>query len=100
MDTPDGLGHLIIYPEGTRSRDGQLGPFLPAAARYRAPPPPPPVPTLLLASTHDRLVRCACSRALARAWRCALVEHPHAGHDLPLDDPQWVVQQVLEATGG
>ena len=73
---------------------------LAAAARYRAPPTPPPVPTLLLASTHDRLVRCACSRALARAWRCALVEHPHAGHDLPLDDPQWVVQQVLEATGG
>ena len=73
---------------------------LAAAARYRAPPTPPPVPTLLLASTHDRLVSCACSRALARAWRCALVEHPHAGHDLPLDDPQWVVQQVLEATGG
>ena len=23
-----------IFPEGTRSRDGQLGPFLPAAARY------------------------------------------------------------------
>lgn len=73
---------------------------LAAAARYRAPPTPPPVPTLLLASTHDRLVRCACSRALARAWRCALVEHPHAGHDLPLDDPQWVVRQVLKATCG
>jgi 1-acyl-sn-glycerol-3-phosphate acyltransferase len=24
----------VLYPEGTRSRDGALGPFLPAAARY------------------------------------------------------------------
>ncbi|MBK7761502.1 MAG: hypothetical protein IPI35_34900 [Deltaproteobacteria bacterium] len=27
-------GPVVLYPEGTRSRDGQLGPFLPAAARY------------------------------------------------------------------
>jgi pimeloyl-ACP methyl ester carboxylesterase len=67
---------------------------LAAAARYRAPPTAPLVPTLLLASTHDRLVRSQCSRAMAQAWHCPLVEHPGAGHDLPLDDPQWVVEQV------
>ncbi len=27
LDTPDGLGHLIIYPEGTRTRPGEHRPF-------------------------------------------------------------------------
>ncbi len=26
--------HLLVYPEGARSRDGRLGPFLPGVARY------------------------------------------------------------------
>jgi pimeloyl-ACP methyl ester carboxylesterase len=65
-----------------------------AAARYRA-PAALPVPTLLLASRGDRLVAPSCSAALARAWQVPLVEHPWAGHDLPLDDPLWVVDAVL-----
>ena len=27
MDTPDGLGHLIIYPEGTRTKPGEHRPY-------------------------------------------------------------------------
>jgi pimeloyl-ACP methyl ester carboxylesterase len=67
-----------------------------AAAAYRAPPRAPQVPMLLLASRRDRLVSVHCSRAVARAWDCALREHPTAGHDLPLDDPQWLIGQLLE----
>ncbi|PMZ18082.1 alpha/beta hydrolase, partial [Pseudomonas sp. FW306-02-F08-AA] len=37
-----------------------------------------------------------CSQALAAAWNLPLVMHPFAGHDLPLDDPAWVVAQVLQ----
>lgn len=65
-----------------------------AAARYRAPPECPPTRLLLLASSNDRLVDVACSRAIAARWRLPLVEHPGAGHDLPLDDGPWVVDQV------
>lgn len=65
-----------------------------AAATYRAPTQAPRVPLLLLASEHDRLVNCQCSRALAEAWACPIDLHPRAGHDLPLDDPQWVAQAV------
>ena len=65
-----------------------------AAARYRAAPAAPPVPVLLLASAGDRLVAPDCSRRLAAHWNVPLREHPWAGHDLPLDDPQWVVEQV------
>jgi pimeloyl-ACP methyl ester carboxylesterase len=66
-----------------------------AAARYRAPRQAPGLPILLLASQHDKLVDSRCSQALAAAWRCPLEMHPTAGHDLPLDDPHWVAQQVL-----
>lgn len=65
-----------------------------AAASYRAPIQAPPVPVLLLASQHDQLVASRCSQALARAWGCPLQMHPFAGHDLPLDDPQWVIDGV------
>lgn len=64
-----------------------------AAVRYRI-QSPPRVPILLLASRHDRLVDVRCSHSIARAWRCDLHEHPSAGHDLPLDDPDWVVEHV------
>ncbi|MBC7681603.1 MAG: alpha/beta hydrolase [Ferruginibacter sp.] len=64
-----------------------------AAARYRA-PKNLTTPTLLLASAQDQLVSVACSQALARRWRCGLQIHPTAGHDLPLDDGDWVAQQI------
>jgi len=67
-----------------------------AAARYRAPDAPPAVPLLVLASTRDRLVDVRCSRALARHWGVPIVEHPAAGHDLPLDDPGWVAARVAQ----
>ena len=67
-----------------------------AAARYRAPAQRPQVPMLVLAGGADRLVDPRCSRELAAAWGLALREHPRAGHDLPLDDGEWVAAQVAE----
>lgn len=69
---------------------------LQAAVRYRASLDTPPMPVLLLAGQQDRLVNVQCSLALAQHWHCAIRVHPTAGHDLPLDDGDWVVQQVLE----
>lgn len=65
-----------------------------AAARYRAVPDRPALPILMLASSQDALVDVRCSRAIAAHWGIACVEHPIAGHDLPLDDGAWVVEQV------
>jgi pimeloyl-ACP methyl ester carboxylesterase len=67
-----------------------------AAARYRAPAVAPNPRILLLASQSDQLVDSHCSQAIARGWHCALALHPHAGHDLPLDAPQWVLEQVQQ----
>jgi pimeloyl-ACP methyl ester carboxylesterase len=65
-----------------------------AAARYRPPRTPPEVPLLVLASAADTLVDPRCSLRLAEAWACALRTHPSAGHDLPLDDGEWVLREV------
>ena len=65
-----------------------------AAARYRARPEPPGTDLLLLASEQDRLLSVKCSLAIAASWKCPLELHPTTGHDLPLDDPAWVIQQV------
>lgn len=68
-----------------------------AASRYRAPSQAPATRWLLLGSDRDALVSPCCTRALHRAWQLeaqALRMHPSAGHDLPLDDPAWVIEQL------
>jgi pimeloyl-ACP methyl ester carboxylesterase len=67
---------------------------LAAAARYHLPPGPPPLPMLVLAAAQDTLVAPACSARLAEAWGLPLAVHSEAGHDLPLDDPEWVAERV------
>jgi len=54
------------------------------------------MPLLILAGALDRLVDQRCSLTLARAWQTDIAMHPEGGHDLPLDQGQWVVQRVGE----
>lgn len=74
-------------------RSGNALRQLVAAMRYKA-PKPTQVPMLVLASAGDRLVDPRCSQELARRWRLPIALHPRAGHDVPLDDPQWFVAWV------
>jgi len=67
-----------------------------AAITCRAAPTPPSIPVLLLSGHHDRLVNAECSLALAQRWGCDIRLHPTAGHDIPLDDGEWVARQVRE----
>ena len=85
----------LAHPVSTANALRQLW----AAARFSAPGERPKVTTLLLASTRDGLVSVRCSRVLAHAWQLPLAEHPRAGHDLALDDPQWLVVQVRRWLG-
>lgn len=71
-----------------------------AAARYRAPLIQPLPPLLVLSSLGDALVDSDCSRQLAQRWNLAHAVHPSAGHDLPLDDGDWVARQVLRWLSG
>lgn len=65
-----------------------------AAARYAAPRDPPDVALLVLVGLRDALVDPRCSIDLARRWGARLMPHPSAGHDLPLDDPAWVIEAL------
>ncbi len=53
-------------------------------------------PGLVLASRGDRLVRMFCSERLAAVLRWPLQVHESAGHDLPLDDPEWCAARIAE----
>ncbi|WP_116472392.1 alpha/beta fold hydrolase [Zobellella maritima] len=65
-----------------------------AALRYRPAPTRPSVPMLLLNGLGDELVSPSCSQAIAEHWQLPLRRHPQAGHDLPLDAPVWVCEQI------
>ncbi|WP_439134872.1 alpha/beta fold hydrolase [Pseudomaricurvus sp.] len=51
-------------------------------------------PLLLLASRQDRVVSPECSEALADYWSADLRLHKSAGHDIPLDDSEWLITQL------
>ncbi len=65
-----------------------------AAASFQAPAQPPAAELLILRSLADQLVDPACSAALAQHWHCPIATHGSAGHDLTLDDADWVLQQI------
>ena len=56
----------------------------------------PQQPLLVVTSQADRLVDYRCSRKLAQTWNADYVEHESAGHDLPLDEPEWLVQTIRQ----
>ncbi len=67
-----------------------------AAARYRHHNLPFSglLPVLVLSAQQDKLVSPQCSRKLASALGAQLCIHPSAGHDLPHDDPTWVIHAI------
>ena len=54
---------------------------------------------LVLSSLGDELVHPSCSTALARALQAEHQWHPWAGHDLALDDPNWLLEHLWEWWG-
>lgn len=50
---------------------------------------------LVLSSRGDRMVSWRCSERLASKYQWPLALHPDAGHDLSLDDPEWIIRQLV-----
>jgi pimeloyl-ACP methyl ester carboxylesterase len=65
-----------------------------AAASYRPILIAPKAPVLLLNSKCDRLVSGNCSEQIQQHCSLELHTHPWGGHDLTLDDGEWVLEQV------
>ncbi len=90
---------LSLWSEITRRRPIQINQVL--RQLYLAATAPLIRPELLsncrltfLASNCDKLVSPLCSHSLASYYQARLLVHPTAGHDLPLDDPQWLLGQL------
>ena len=87
-------GYAELQPVSLKNSLRQLY----AAMRFRAPSSlPESVPVVLINGAGDRLVSPACSQDLAQAWQVPLKVHPRAGHDLPFDDPQWLIDTLTDA---
>lgn len=56
----------------------------------------PTTKTLLLCSEQDDLVHFQCSQETANDWKIPVKIHSSAGHDLTLDDPQWVIEKIKQ----
>jgi pimeloyl-ACP methyl ester carboxylesterase len=69
-----------------------VGAQLKAASQFV--PPNVSQRTLIVSSGQDRLVSPRCSRDLASFLGAPVREHAEAGHDLPLDDPAWLLEQI------
>jgi pimeloyl-ACP methyl ester carboxylesterase len=67
-----------------------------AASRFEGLAQEPKLPTLILSSLGDRLVDPSCSTQLHEKYNWPIHRHPWAGHDLPWDDPQWVLDRIGE----
>lgn len=67
-----------------------------AALVYRPGDSKPEPPVLMLNSLGDKLVSPQCSEAIAQKWQLELRTHPWGGHDLTLDDDEWVKTKINE----
>ena len=67
-----------------------------AATRFQVAATPPPVQILVVSSSADRFVDPECSKVIAERWNVPWVTHPDAGHDLCLDEPVWLAQQIAK----
>ncbi|MCD8520990.1 MAG: alpha/beta hydrolase [Saccharospirillaceae bacterium] len=66
-----------------------------AASRFRGPAEAPAREVFFYNSRHDQLVDASCTRSIAERWQKTLLTHTKAGHDLPMDDPDWLIQQII-----
>jgi alpha-beta hydrolase superfamily lysophospholipase len=91
--------HVEIANTAPPAKSAFLGQLM-AAIRVKA-PARVTVPTVVLTSLGDNLVDWRCSQAIATRLSLPLKLHEGtgaqaAGHDLALDDPQWVCDRLNE----
>jgi pimeloyl-ACP methyl ester carboxylesterase len=87
------LPQMTAYSEKYPLRRGNFVRQISAASTVEF-PEEPPVPTLLMGSWGDKLVSPECTQTLAKKWKLEARMHAWTGHDIPIDDPQWLIEQL------
>jgi hypothetical protein len=67
-----------------------------SATRYTLPADRPKPKSILISSEGDRLVSPKCSHRLADRLGIPHLSHPWAGHDIAIDDPEWLAKELGE----
>ncbi len=67
-----------------------------AAASYSPNNIKPEQPILLINARNDRLVAPICSDRIKQKYHLKIRRHNWGGHDLTLDDPEWVALQLKD----
>lgn len=67
-----------------------------AASKFRFDDSKPVERMLFIAAKKDRIVSYKCSENAAKALEAEYRCHLHAGHDLPLDAPKWLAEQIVQ----
>ncbi len=83
------------YPITATSAKNQLL----AAAKFSITSQHPNPPILIVASKADRLVNYRCSLTLQQIWQTDYQQHDTAGHDIPLDEPIWLINVISQWLG-
>ncbi|XGC79658.1 alpha/beta fold hydrolase [Bdellovibrio bacteriovorus] len=85
---------MVAYSEQYPVKMQNILRQLTAASQFRF-PKEAPGDVRLIGSHGDRLVSPHCTLKIAHAWELKPQMHPWAGHDIPVDDPQWLLEQLL-----
>jgi alpha-beta hydrolase superfamily lysophospholipase len=83
------LPQLIEWQQSAPASRQTFYQQLRAAMKYRS-PNQIIIPSLVISSTQDQLVSSNCSFRLAEKLKATHVSHPTAGHDISLDEPEWL----------
>jgi pimeloyl-[acyl-carrier protein] methyl ester esterase len=52
------------------------------------------IKVVILSGLKDKLVNPRCSEAIASKLKAHIFTHLEAGHDLSLDDPEWILEKI------
>ena len=79
------------YPPSRKAALNQIV----AASQYLAPIKKPLAQVCLIASKRDLIASHHCTQNLAKYWGIEYYLHPEAGHDIALDEPEWLADNLL-----
>lgn len=85
---------MIAYSKAFPMKMENIVRQMAAASRYRF-PNTAPGEIRLIGSYGDRLVSPHCTLKIAEKWGMKAAMHPWAGHDIPIDDPHWLIEHLL-----
>lgn len=91
--------HQVLYEFAKRAEQYPISPQnlirqLVASSGFLLPESLPAQKIHLFYSDHDRLVSCDNSKVLAEKLQVKVDRHPWAGHDLALDDPEFLLSKL------